>query len=488
MAAYAGENEVTRDAHGRAVSWRGHPVCFAPHPGPQTSFFTCPAFEVLYGGAAGGGKSSAGCVGALRQIGRGYGPYYRGLLLRREYPEMESSLIPETEKFYPALGGRYRSQKHYWVFPQGERIYLRSAPHLEDIRKLLSTEFQYVFYDELTTFEEFQYTYAISRMRSTQGIPLELRAGTNPGSAGQDWVMRRFAPWLMPPPAHALHDPKRYGGPFAKPGEVLWFKRGNDDLDHVVPPRTPEALSRTFIAANLKDNPAINPAEYAAKLSALDPLTARQLRDGDWLIQPGRGVFYKRAWFEVVDASPKWCTRVRYWDKAGTADAGDWTVGTRLAKPTEDRFRGLWFVEDQTETQSTPGEVQRTILETAETDGREVIVGMPQDPGAAGKFEIWSYSVELGERGYTIASYRETGDKITRQKPMSAQVFHGNVKVVRGRWNERFFNMVEAFPDAGKDHVDSLAGAYEVLTRDVQDYDPPPRQPQTSIASKRGGF
>jgi len=468
-------SDVQRDSRGRALSWQGHPVAYAPHPGPQTAFFTTNAFEILYGGACGGGKSAAGVVGATRQIGRGYGSHYRALLLRREFPEMESSLIPETEKYYPALGGRYRSQKHYWVFPNGERVYLRAAQHRDDIRKLLSAEFQYVFFDELTTFLEYQYTYAISRMRSIRGIPVELRAGTNPGSQGHEWVFKRWAPWLNPDcPDHA------------KPGEVLWFAKGADELEHVVPKGTPKATSRTFIAARTTDNPSLDD-DYTARLSALDPFTAKQLRDGDWLVQPGRGVFYKRPWFEVVDASPMAAARVRYWDKAGTEDDGDWTVGTKLARPTEPRFKGLWFVEDMRDGQWGPGDVLEEVTRAAHEDGKAVTVGMPLDPGAAGKFEVWQYVAELGGQGFAVSTYRETGDKITRQKPLSAQAFHHNIKVVRGPWNDRFFNMVEAFPDAGKDHVDSLAGAYEALTRHDA-YNPPKPKPKATIASTMGGF
>jgi len=472
----ASYEQLKLDTKGRVVEWDGHPVLFSPHPGPQTKFFETPAFEVLYGGAAGGGKSAAGVVGALRNIGKGYGSRYRGMLLRREYADMEDSLIPETEKYYPSIGGRYRSQKHYWVFPDGERVYLKAAQHRDDIKSLLSAEFQYVFFDELTTFLEYQYTYAISRMRSTRGVPLELRAGTNPGSGGHEWVFKRWGAWLNP------KCPVR-----AKPGEILWFAPGDDGQEHVVPRGTPRSLSRTFIAARTSDNLSLD-EDYEAKLSALDPFTAAQLRDGNWLAQPGKGDFYKRQWFELVDASPARASRVRYWDKAATAGAGDWTVGTRLARPSEPRFRGLWFVEDMREGQWGPGDVKNEILDTAKADGKAVTVGMPQDPGAAGKFEVWDYAASLGELGFAISTNRETGDKITRQKPVSAAAFHRNLKVVRGDWNDRFFNMIEAFPVQGADHVDSLTGAYEALTRDIQEYSPPPPRPSTSISRKMGGF
>ena len=168
-------------ATGEALSWKGHAVGFRPHRGPQTRFLALSCFEGLYGGAAGGGKSTAGVIGALRRVGKGFGRNYKALLLRREFPEIESTLLPEMEKYYPLLGGRYRQQKKYWIFPEGERIYLGHAQHLEDIKRYLGTEWQYVFFDELTTFERQQYIYAISRLRSSHGIPVRIRSGTNPG-------------------------------------------------------------------------------------------------------------------------------------------------------------------------------------------------------------------------------------------------------------------------------------------------------------------
>ena len=104
-------DDVIRDERGRAVSWRGHPVVWAPHPGPQTEVLSSNCFEIMYGGAAGGGKTASGCAGALLQVGKGYGRNYRALLLRRHMTDMEATLLPECEALYPALGGPLQAAK-----------------------------------------------------------------------------------------------------------------------------------------------------------------------------------------------------------------------------------------------------------------------------------------------------------------------------------------------------------------------------------------
>ncbi len=467
-----------------APNWRGHAVGFRPHPGPQTRFLALACFEVLYGGAAGGGKSLGGVIGALRRVGRGFGRNYKALLLRREFPEIESTLLPEMEKYYPLLGGRYRSQKKYWVFPEGERIYLGHAQHAEDIKRYLGTEWQYLFFDELTTFERTQYIYAISRLRSSHGIPVFVRSGTNPGQgSGHEWVFERWAPWLNP--EHPIQ---------AAPEQILYFVRDADAVEHCVPRGTRDyegnlALGRTFIPALSTDNPSLSPS-YRRILDELDPVTRAQLKHGNWLIKPGRGLYYKRPWLSVVDAAPARAIRVRYWDKAATQDGGDWTVGVRLAMPTDREFRGLYFIEDVKRERGSPRVVENLVMATAREDGLDVTIGVPEDPGQAGKFEADYYLRELGSKGYTVRARRETGDKISRQNPVSAQAEAGNLKVVRGPWNKVFLDELEAFPEgAHDDDVDSLSGAFAMLTRDLQEYTPP-KQPggAPSIGQNMGGY
>ena len=314
---------------------------------------------------------------------------------------------------------------------------------------LLGPGYQYIYLDELTLYEEQMYLFAIGRLRSTEGIPLAIRSGTNPGNNGHEWVFKRWAPWL---------DPESEVQ--ARPCQVLHFVRDDAGQEHVVPRGTTDSISRTFIPAKVEDNPSLDQG-YRRILSELDPVTAAQQRDGNWLIKPGKGLFYKRGWFDIVDASPARATRWRYWDLGATADGGDWTIGVKVARPLDDQFRGLWFVEDVKRARMGPGDVMNLIVETAEEDGEGVSIGLPEDPGQAGKFQFSEYAKALV--GYNVRPLRETGDKITRQKPVSAQAFQRNILLLRGKWNEPFLRELEAFPEGDHDDdVDGLAGAFRM--------------------------
>lgn len=421
-----------------------------PNPGPQYRFLSLSCFEALYGGAAGGGKSDALLVDAIRYVGRGYGDSYAALILRREFPELEKSLIFRSHALYPRLGGKPRNDGREWRFPGGERVYFGHCQHEKDVGQYQGSAFQFIGFDELTQFTEYQYTYLISRLRSAHGVPLRLRAATNPGGDGHDWVMRRFGAWLNPnAPVHA------------SPGEVLYIVK-NGDAERVVPRGTPGALGRTFVPALLSDNPYLaSDGVYARGLDELDKVTRERLKNGDWLIQPAAGVYFKRGYFTFVDAAPADAARVRHWDRAATEAAKgkdpDWTVGLKMS-----RADGVYYVENVVRFRESPHKVESSIKTTAELDGKRCMVHLAQDPGSAGKFEASYYIQALA--GYNVRAEPETGDKVTRAQPVSAQAEAGNIRIVRAPWNEAFIQELEQFPEgAHDDQVDALSGAFAAL-------------------------
>ena len=174
-------------------------VIWQPHPGPQTAFLRSDVDEVLYGGAAGGGKTDALIVDAVR----GYlMPSYRGLLLRRTFPELERSIIPRTRELYPFFGGRYNDQKKRWVFPSGAVVEMGYLDRDADVYKYHSAEYQFIGFDELTHFTEFQFDYMKSRLRSGRvKMPCRMRAASNPGGVGHVWVKSKF---IDPMPAREI--------------------------------------------------------------------------------------------------------------------------------------------------------------------------------------------------------------------------------------------------------------------------------------------
>lgn len=437
-----------------AEAMAGPPVLWQPNPGPQTRFLASGAFEALYGGAAGGGKSDALLMGALRYVHK---PSYRALLLRRTMPELIRSLIPKSFLRYPALGATpVMSPQPMWKFPSGAVIEFGHLQHDHDVHKYQSAEYQHIGFDELTSFLMTQYVYMKSRLRGTDGIPVCIRGGTNPGGEGHEWVQDMFAPWLR------ARDPS-YEGKRAEPGETLYYISVKDNNGNVtrewVSKGTPKAMSIVFFPALVKDNPHIDPG-YETILEGLDRVNRAQLLEGDWLIRPAAGMYFKRQWFRFLDAAPmNVVRRVRRWDLASTEAGGDWTVGVRMALTEDDRY----VIEDVVRGRWRPEGVRQSVMATAEMDGKETTILIPQDPGQAGVDQRDAYAKMLA--GYNVRFLRETGDKTTRAQPFSAQCEARRVDIVRATWNEPFMQCLEAFGEEGvhDDDVDAAAGAFNLL-------------------------
>lgn len=176
---------------------------------------------------------------------------------------------------------------------------------------------------------------------------------------------------------------------------------------------------------------------------------------------PREGGMFKRSWFEIVNAAPASTRKVRRWDLAGTEAKGtgdpDWTAGLLLSESG-----GIFYVENVTRLREAAAGVERALINTASADGRHVPIVVPQDPGSAGKSYAGSLIRLLA--GYVVRAERETGSKEVRAAAVSAQAEAGNVKLVRGPWNEAFLDEVCMFPNgAHDDQVDVLSGAFNSL-------------------------
>ena len=226
----------------------------------------------------------------------------------------------------------------------------------------------------------------------------------------------------------------------------------------------PRPISVTFVPATVFDNPAllrVNP-EYLAWLLSLPTLERERLLGGNWKIRPAAGLYFKREWCAVVDAIPAELDVVRYWDLAATEKTEfndpDWTAGIKLGR---DNNGGYWLL-DTVRARANPGDVEQLLLTTATHHGKRVRIGFGQDPGQAGKSQALHLVRMLS--GFTVTPAAESGDKLTRFGPFSSQCRGGNVKILRGPWNENLFRVLEGFPDlAHDDEVDACSGALEML-------------------------
>jgi len=248
-------------------------VVFKPNAGPQTEFLAAGEREVLYGGSAGGGKSFAMLADPLRYMGH---PAFSGLLLRHTTEELRE-LIFKSQELYPKVwkGIKWSERKMQWVAPSGARLWMSYLDRDQDVMRYQGLAFSWIGFDELTQWASpFAWNYMRSRLRSTaHDLPIFMRATTNPGGIGHQWVKKMFI------------DPSPFGEAFdatdIETGEVLKYPAGH--------PKAGKALfKRRFIPARLSDNPYLSESgDYEAMLLSLPEHQRKQLLEGDWDIKEG---------------------------------------------------------------------------------------------------------------------------------------------------------------------------------------------------------
>ena len=166
-------------------------VAFEPNPGPQTAFLASTAREVMYGGAAGGGKSHAIIALPFYRI---HNPKHRSILFRRTRPQLQE-VIDRQQDLYPLIdpGCKWQEDKSRWVWSSGAITQMGYMEHEQDRFKFKTFEYDLIAFDELTSFTEKMYLFMFSRNRSKDiALPAIMRSGTNPGDVGHQWVFDRF--------------------------------------------------------------------------------------------------------------------------------------------------------------------------------------------------------------------------------------------------------------------------------------------------------
>lgn len=207
---------------------------------------------------------------------------------------------------------------------------------------------------------------------------------------------------------------------------------------------------------------------YGAELSLIkDNLIASgEIREWESQYQqhprPREGSVFKIGMIGVLPTAPAGGKTVRAYDLAATKDTGTrdqaWTRGVKLTLHPSRRL----VVEDVCSVRGGPDDVDRLMINTAGQDGHKVKIGIPQDPGQAGKSQVLYYAKQL--HGFVVESSPETGDKEERARPIASQINVGNLDVVAGPWNRAFLHELGAFPAGGtKDQVDALSRAYSML-------------------------
>lgn len=223
----------------------------------QQKFINSEAFETLFGGAAGGGKSYGQLVDALL-----YALKYKKskqIIFRSTFADLEKSLIRVSLEIYPLSIADYNSSKHTWKFQNGSIIDFGYIQYEKDVYQYQSAEYDVIRFDELTHFTEFMYTYMISRCRGANPYPKRIKSSTNPGGVGHAWVKERF------------------------------IDVGEPNVMHICKLETGEKVTRIFIPSLVTDNKFMleYDPDYIKRLDALPEKERKALKYGDWDIYDG---------------------------------------------------------------------------------------------------------------------------------------------------------------------------------------------------------
>ena len=403
-------------------------IPYEPTPKQRAFLLMNNTKEILYGGAAGGGKSVAQLMAALQFVDV---PGYSAILFRKTYADLSlpGALIDMSKqwlmRFVETGEVKWSEKDKKYTFPSGASLSFGYLESDNDCYRYQGAEFQYIGMDECTHISPSNYRYLFSRLRKTKDlqVPLRFRATANPGGEYGEYYYQRF------------------------------FVDGNE-------------AGRVFIGAGIDDNPYLDAEQYKEALAELDPLVREQLLNGNWEIKAS-GDMFNRHWFQVVPANsvPIGASRVRFWDMAGTDPAKrkgknkrepDWTVGFKLAM-----YQGMYWIEDIIRVQRTPQGVEELIKSTAFLDGFTCAIRMEQEPGSSGIAIVDHYARNILQ-GFNFLGVPSSGSKVERARNASSAAEGGKVHIVHTCRNMLpFMDELDLFPyGLHDDTVDGFSGAF----------------------------
>ena len=349
----------------------------APTP-KQAEFLGLDCLEALYGGAAGGGKSSALLMAALQYV---HVPDYAALILRRTYADLSlpGAIMDRAHDWLQGTGAMWNGTEKRWTFPSGAVLQFGYCETSRDVYRYQGAEFHCICVDELTQWPEQSYRYLISRLRRAMGssVPPRIRSASNPGGSGHEWVKRRF-------------------------------------LD------APDG--RVFVPAVLDDNPHVDAEAYRLALDQLDATTRKQLLEGVWTRDAG-GLVYRYDDARNVASPPPLTTYLVGIDYGYTDATAFAVLGWREQDPT------VYVVEAYKRTGLTPSDAAEEAHRLSRTYKPVKMVG---DVGGLGK----GYAEEARRR---FALPIEPADKNNKRGYISllnGDLEHGRVKVAPERCAE----------------------------------------------------
>jgi predicted phage terminase large subunit-like protein len=447
-------------------------ITIRPQKGPQEAFLASEADIVVFGGAAGGGKSYGLLLEPLRHIDN---PRFGAVLIRRSYPEItkQGGLWDESFNLYPHFGAMPNRGGLFWTFPSGARV---SFCHLASDQELPSwhgAQIPLIGFDELPEFSERQFFYLLTRNRSTCGVRPYMRATCNPDA--DSWVARFIAWWIDQESGFAIPE---------RAGVLRWMVRINEEIiwadsrqeledryrlpdGQPIPPK-----SVTFIPSKLSDNPILMRSDpgYLANLMAQPLVERERLLGGNWKIRPAAGKVFNRAWFDIVDQVPSGGVECLFWDFAATAKELSGPEPCYTAGVSMRCVNGVYYVTDCVAEQLGPAAVEALFLGKSRQVATHVIQSGARfmlrweiEPGSAAKRD--NYRLVQMMAGIDAGGVHPQGDKMVRARALAAQALVRNIKLLRGPWNERWLTHMHHQPECKKtDIMDASSGSFNCLT------------------------
>ena len=428
-------------------------------------------------------------------------PDFRCTIFRRTYPELkrQGGLIDESKSIYPDFKGVYKTQANLWMFPSGASIAFSVIATDDDLNSWQGSQLTRALIDEAADkWTEKQVLFLLSRLRSSSKIHPQLLMSCNPdiGSFLKRWVdfcldengvpvagTENKIRWMFTMDNRvywadsAEESFKLYGEPR---GMVYARGMSDDEIRKHPPDKLFMPLSFRFIPTGVFDNPYLLPPKntsYLPNLLAQPYVNQLRYLHGSWTAKEAGTGHFKREWTPIVDVPPTGrVTRVRSWDFAntekpeGSTNRVDATVGVKVSR---DSF-GIYYIEDVVRVWERTDKVLKTVIETAFSDGLdECTVTIPKDPGAAGAMANSFFARTLAEHGVGSKSCVISGHsgKVTRFMPFSSLCQANAVRVVRGDWNDAFFNELEQFTGGRNelnDQADATSDAINTLCKQIQ--------------------
>lgn len=452
----------------------------APQAGKQELMLNIDASVIIVGGAAGSAKSYSALMRSLRYI---TDPFYEAIYFRRTTSELtgQGGLWSKAQDLYSSVTKIRCKEKDLKItFEEyGSSVKFSHMELDSDARKHQGLQYSAIFFDELTHFSEYQFTYLMTRARSEAENDSFVFASCNPDA--DSWVLK-WVEWYLDEdgyPDESKCGKIRYfvmveGQPkFADTREEIeklypeqcYIKDQNTGEVTYIPAKT-----FTFINATIFDNPILiktNPT-YLADLQAQPEVERARLLHGNWYARAKGSNYFQRDWLKKADKVPLGCKQCRAWDKASQEPSEknrypDYTAGSPLFSKDKDGFTYISWgfdkdIKDDEESQITgqfrkrPGERDALILKQAKKDGTDVHVVFSVDPGAAGKVEYQESAKKLIREGFVVKEdpMPNNKSKLKRFEPFSSACQNGLVYIVESSFPnketlEHFYKCLEAF-------------------------------------------